>query len=418
MNATLVKDVVLPDVNSSDYGGVWWTHMQAPYVFVAGGTAGLFVVDISNPTSPSIPKRLSNADLGITRINQVHVIGNMMLVNYSENGTGSAFLDISDPVNPRVTANDDNNPPTPYSTLFNGGRWYSAGKQSQKLGAWTIQFDADKHPSGMVRYGTDTGSGTSGGGYLSVQSGFVFGGFSNSWAKFDTRTLPMTMLDSDPGTSGAQPWTCRRPTTATSISAPCSATWSWPATTTATAAPDGAPGGEGPDRPHGQLRQPPRQLRQPEREVARRPHLHRSGGARDPQHHQHPGSPGRRRGPGRQVQHPGWRGELLSQLAAGRQHHLRGGGRGGRVKDWVGNPVPTEFISRFSTGASIITQPTQCNLGNDVPGTVGTAVAFTATGCAGTGLQYSWNFGDGSAATAFSTSANASRTYTTASTST
>ena len=73
--------------------------------------------------------------------------------------------------------------------------------------------------------GVDIGSNLSGGGYLSVQDGFVFGGFSNSSAKFDTRTLPMTMLDTDSAASGAQPASVPAPTTATSTSAPCSATW-------------------------------------------------------------------------------------------------------------------------------------------------------------------------------------------------
>ena len=93
-----------------------------------------------------------------------------------------------------MTFTDDNNPPTPYSTLFNGGRLYSAGKLSKKLGAFTIQFDSNKHPNGMVRYGVDTGSGLGGGGYLSVQDGFVFGGFSANWAKFNVSSLPI-----DPG---------------------------------------------------------------------------------------------------------------------------------------------------------------------------------------------------------------------------
>ena len=69
--ATLVKDVVLttptvaaPGVNGGDYSGVWWLHVQAPYVFVAGGDAGLFVVDISNPTSPSVIKQVEQRPAG------------------------------------------------------------------------------------------------------------------------------------------------------------------------------------------------------------------------------------------------------------------------------------------------------------------------------------------------------------------
>ena len=70
----------------------------------------------------------------------------MMMVNYSEDGSGTSLLDISDPANPGVTFTDGNNPPTPYSTLFNGGRLYSAGKVSKKLGAFTIQFDSQQAP--------------------------------------------------------------------------------------------------------------------------------------------------------------------------------------------------------------------------------------------------------------------------------
>src|SRR5213078_4970335 len=43
--------------------------------------------------------------------------------------------------------------------------------------------------------------------------------------------------------------------------------------------------------------------------------------------------------------------------------------------------------------------PTGCAIGADAPGLVGSAVAFTASGCTGSApLTYAWSFGDGSPA--------------------
>ncbi len=381
--------------------------MQAPYVFVAGGKAGLFVVDISNPTSPSVIKRLTNAQLGIARINQAHVIGNMMLVNYSENGSGMSLLDISDPANPQVTFTDDNNPPTPYSTLFNGGRLYSAGKQSKKLGAFTVQFDSNKHPSGMVRYGVDTGSGLGGGGYLSVQDGFVFGGFSTKWAKFDARTLPMTQVE-----AATPPSPYNGDVDFGTVVGNLVMAGNDHGDGSALMVHQTAPDTNGPTvnfvnpLDNSVNRNVKSRVGLTFDEAVELETLNNTNIMIRP------------------VGGAALAGKFSTQagvvnfspsapLAANTTYEVvvvAGG-----VKDWVGNPVPTEFISRFSTGPTIISEPTECAIGNDVPGNVGTAVAFTATGCSGTGtLTYSWNFGDGSAPTGFATSASASRTYTAA----
>lgn len=85
----------------------------------------------------------------------------------------------------------------------------------------------------------------------------------------------------------------------------------------------------------------------------------------------------------------------------------------GGVRDQVGNAVPAETrIARFATGSTLsdyttkvaATTPVQVN---------GTAdLTVNVTNLSGLTLEHSWNFGDGSTPTAFSTSTTASHTYT------
>ena len=84
----------------------------------------------------------------------------------------------------------------------------------------------------------------------------------------------------------------------------------------------------------------------------------------------------------------------------------------GGVRDDVGNSAPTTFSSYFSTGSTL--GPGGCSIGTDSPAPVGSSVAFVATGCTGSGLSYSWQFGDGLApGTGASTSHSYARPFTT-----
>ena len=230
MDIKLVKDVVLPgaDPLKTNYVGVWWLHLQAPYVYVAGTDKGLYIVDVSDPLSPVLVKTMTNSQLGIPRVNQVHVVGNLMIVNYSDGGTGSAILDVSEPANPALVSSDQNNPPTTYGTLFNGGRLAAAGQDQQEAGDVHHQLRLRQEPDGdePLRRGHRQ-RGLGGGGYVNFQDGFVFVGFANSIVKFDARTLPITQVG-----KGRPP----PPTTWTSTSSSPWATWCSPATTTAAAA--------------------------------------------------------------------------------------------------------------------------------------------------------------------------------------
>lgn len=84
----------------------------------------------------------------------------------------------------------------------------------------------------------------------------------------------------------------------------------------------------------------------------------------------------------------------------------------GGVKDQVGNAVPAEVrVSRFSTGSALNDYTVKINATN--PKVVGDAASFSlnVTNQSGLVLEHSWDFGDGSPQTAFSTAATASHAY-------
>jgi YVTN family beta-propeller protein len=392
MNITLVKDVVLPgaDPLKTNYVGVWWLHLQAPYVYAAGTDKGLYVVNASDPLNPVLVKTMTNAQLGITRVNQVHVVGNLMIVNYSENGTGSAILDVSDPANPVLKSSDPLNPPTTYGTMFNGGKFAAAGKTSKKLAMFTIDFDASKNPVGMSRYGVDTGSADlGGGGYVNFQDGFVFVGFANNIVKFDARTLPITQVG-----KGAPP-------------APYNLDLDFviPMGNLVFASNDDGGGGSlmvhqtAPDTVGPSVNFVSPLDGALNRNVKSRVGLTFTDNV-------DLNSINTSTIIVRPVGGSALAGKYSSQagmvnffpdapLAANTTYEVIV--PAGGVRDDVGNTVPTPFTSSFSTGSTLGGGPGGCSIGTDTPGLVGGAIAFTATGCTGSGLTYSWQFGDGSA---------------------
>ncbi|MEZ4310640.1 MAG: Ig-like domain-containing protein [Polyangiaceae bacterium] len=175
----------LPGVAASDYiGGAWWAFWQAPYVYVGGSQNGLFIVDASDPESPKLvdrgddrPNPIPTVALGGFRAGPVFAAGNLLVLSGMDD-PGYAVLDIRDPKNPLLLATKRIGMPKVYSALFNGGRIYGAGDDIH-VHVHDISDPFKILPLGMSELIGDKG------GYLSVQDSFVHVGASKNYAKVD-----------------------------------------------------------------------------------------------------------------------------------------------------------------------------------------------------------------------------------------
>lgn len=130
-----VKKLALPGVNGGDYEDVTWQlWWQAPYLYVASASRGLFIVDARDPENPKLADRgpgfrnpLTIGRMGGFRIGPVFAMGNQLLVSGMETAAGFSTLDISNPLHP-VLLSTRNSLPFYYATCYNGKTIYSSGR--------------------------------------------------------------------------------------------------------------------------------------------------------------------------------------------------------------------------------------------------------------------------------------------------
>ncbi len=177
-------------LSGGDYSPTpWWVFWQGGrYAYVAGTSAGLFIVDASDPTNPVLVNQLPTSQLGGFRVNTVFAVGNILVVAMSD-GNGIATLDISDPANPVLLDTVTSGPrAVGYSMMINGNRILGAHDPAV---VWDISDPQD------ISF-EDSGPNVAGkGGYGTFQDGVFHYGSSTDYVKLDITTSPFVALSTN-----------------------------------------------------------------------------------------------------------------------------------------------------------------------------------------------------------------------------
>lgn len=181
MNPIKVADVDLPGVIEDDYAlGAWWIHWQAPYIYLGASSVGLFIIDAANPLAPVTKKHMPPAQTGGFRIGPLFAIGNLLVLT-SMDAVGMSTMDISDPANP-VMLDNFSDFYLLYSSMVNGNYIIGAGAD-QRVHLFDISNPAD------IKHKSSSGFASGGGGYVNYQDGFIHGGMSKDYYKYDMHDL-------------------------------------------------------------------------------------------------------------------------------------------------------------------------------------------------------------------------------------
>jgi len=396
---TRVSQIGLPGLSGGDYSPrAWWVCWQGGrYAYVAGGSGGLFVVDLTDPANPVLIASRSTSQLGFGNkaTNVVFAVGNLLVVTGSQpltnnTATGLATYDISDPANPILL--DHESDLAGYSSMVNGNRIYGARDPAH---VWSI---ADPAHITLLGIGPDVAGK---GGYGTVQDDRFLYGSSNRYVKLNTTTTPFSVDQMNAPLGFTDPdWDFA---VALGNLVFQGNDHSGSALVVQQAEPDTTP-------PAVNMVSPaPDSLLQAltsrvgltftdsldlgtvdSSTVIVRPI---GGGAL----------------PGRYSHQTGivnfWPDQALEPDTT-YEIHLPAGG----VKDFAGNALAAPYTSRFSTGDSLVTISVAAEgIG---PVQLGESASFTAAGTGPGTLEYSWDFGDGSEPTAFSPETSVSHSYT------
>jgi DNA-binding beta-propeller fold protein YncE len=176
----------LPGIEDSNYAlGAWWVFWQAPYIYIGGSGNGIYIVEASDPKNPLLvdrgagrPNPIPVSQTGGFRVGPIFAVGNVLVASSMEEA-GYTTFDISDPKNPTLLETQTQNMPPVYSILVNGDRILGVDTYNN----FTV-FDIGD-PS-RFRYVNGVSLGGRGG-YVTFQDGFAHAGASSHFAKIDMR---------------------------------------------------------------------------------------------------------------------------------------------------------------------------------------------------------------------------------------
>jgi len=165
--------VALPGVNKGDYAAAaWMSSWSYPYVYVGTTDQGLYIVDATNPMTPSIASHLTQANAGGFKIGPTYAAGNFVVVTgFDDVPTKISLINVSDPKDPQ-TVKTVSYPTTVYSSVVIGDKLIGTGKEGNyAFMNWTTKgvFTTLSHPV----FGKDKG------GYCTFQDDYAFCGQSS-----------------------------------------------------------------------------------------------------------------------------------------------------------------------------------------------------------------------------------------------
>ena len=178
-------EVTLEGLDGGDYDNTaWQITVSWPYAFVASTGAGVHIVDISDPSTPSPLHRITTGELGIGKAGPIYAAGNLIVVSTMDTfPIGIGVIDVVDPTIP-IPLGTGEGPALQrtYSTLVIGNRVYGPGD----LGGFHVASWEATDVSASIEFLAQTQFGGDKGGYCSYQDLFVFCGQSgNGFYKID-----------------------------------------------------------------------------------------------------------------------------------------------------------------------------------------------------------------------------------------
>ncbi len=137
-----------PGIILGGYSNIPWNvFWQAPYLYVARGTSGISIVDTSDVDNPVLVKTIPRSELGGFTVGSVLALGNELHLASRNDRGGFSILNIDDPVNPVLNKVVNNLPYTFYINCWDGKyAHFGPRSSSSKL----VSYDTTTNPMTLV----------------------------------------------------------------------------------------------------------------------------------------------------------------------------------------------------------------------------------------------------------------------------
>ncbi|KJY80265.1 NPCBM/NEW2 domain-containing protein [Vibrio nigripulchritudo] len=137
-----------PGIILGGYSNIPWNvFWQAPYLYVARGTSGLSIVDTTDIDNPVLVKTIPRSELGGFVVGSVLALGNELHLASREDRGGFSILNIDDPINPELTKVVNNLPYNFYISCWDG-KYANFGPRSSANNL--VTYDTTTTPMSLV----------------------------------------------------------------------------------------------------------------------------------------------------------------------------------------------------------------------------------------------------------------------------